>query len=74
MYITFASTKQATKAEPAMALKPRGEITKNPKQGYQWPQNRTHVCPPKTFAAALRNMHMRFGSMLGLVLEVRSCD
>ena len=26
------------KAEPTLALKPRGDITRNPKQGYQWPQ------------------------------------
>ena len=42
MYITFASTK-ANKAEPTMALKPREDVTRNLKQGYQWPQNRTYV-------------------------------
>ena len=26
------------KAEPTLALKPRGDITRSPKQGYQWPQ------------------------------------
>ena len=36
MYITFASAK-ANKAEPTLALKPRGDVTRNPKQGYQWP-------------------------------------
>ena len=25
------------KAEPTLALKPRGDITRSPKQGYQWP-------------------------------------
>ena len=30
--------------QPALALKPRGDVTRNPKQGYQWPQNRTCVC------------------------------
>ena len=43
MYITFTSAKHANKAEPTLALKPRGDVTRNPKQGYQWPQNRTHV-------------------------------
>ena len=43
MYITSASTKIANKAEPTLALKPRGDITRNPKQGYQWPQKRTCV-------------------------------
>ena len=43
MYITFTSAKQVNKAEPTLALKPRGDVTRNQKQGYQWPQNRTHV-------------------------------
>ena len=43
MYITFASAKIANKAEPTLALKPRGDVTSNPKQGYQWPQKRTCV-------------------------------
>ena len=38
MYITFASAKIANKAEPTLALKPRGDVTRKPKQGYQWPQ------------------------------------
>ena len=38
MYITFASTKIVNKAEHTLALKPRGDVTRNPKQGYQWPQ------------------------------------
>ena len=29
--------------QPTLALKPRGDVTRNPKQGYQWPQNRTIV-------------------------------
>ena len=32
--------KQANKAEHTLALKPR-DATRNPKQVYQWPQNRT---------------------------------
>ena len=43
MYITFASAKIANKAEPTLALKPRGDVTRNPKRGYQWPQKRTCV-------------------------------
>ena len=41
--ITFASAK-ATKAELTLALKPRGDVTRNSRQGYQWPQNRTCGC------------------------------
>ena len=33
----------ANKAEPTLALKPRGDITRSPKQGYQWPQKWTCV-------------------------------
>ena len=35
--------KKANKAEPTLALKPKGDITRNPKQGYQWPQKWTCV-------------------------------
>ena len=41
-YIMFASAMRLR--QPALALKPRGDVTRNPKQGYQWPQNRTCVC------------------------------
>ena len=29
--------------QPTLALKPRGDVTRNPKQGYQWPQKWTCV-------------------------------
>ena len=32
------------KQNPLWLLKPRGDVTRNPKQGYQWPQNRTCEC------------------------------
>ena len=34
---------KANKAEPTLALKPRGDVTRNTKQGYQWPPKRTCV-------------------------------
>ena len=34
---------KANKAEPTVALKPSGDVTRNPKQGYQWPPKRTCV-------------------------------
>ena len=40
--IYYTSTK-ANKAGSTLVLRPRGDVTRNPKQGYQWPQNRTHV-------------------------------
>ena len=33
---------------PTLALKPRGDITRSPKQGYQWPHEKD-LCPPKFF-------------------------
>ena len=44
MYITFASAMRIR--QPTLTLhvwKPRGEVTRNSKQGYQWPQKRTCV-------------------------------
>ena len=38
-YIRLCNVK---KAEPTLPLEPTGDITRNSKQGYQWPQNRTH--------------------------------
>ena len=35
--------KKASKAETTLALKPREEVTRNPKQGYKWPHKRTCV-------------------------------
>ena len=43
MYIMFASAMRTR--QPTLALKPRGDVTRNPKQGYQWPQKRTCVRP-----------------------------
>ena len=31
-----------------LALKPRADVTRNPKQGYQWPHEKDS-CPPKYF-------------------------
>ena len=38
---------KVNKAEPTLALNPRGDITRNPKQGYQWPPKRTCVSAKK---------------------------
>ena len=40
--------KKMNKAEPTPALKPRGGVTRNLKQGYQWPPKKD-ICPPKIF-------------------------
>ena len=36
--------RNVNKAERTLALKLRGDVPRNPKQGYQWPQNRTCEC------------------------------
>ena len=36
------------KVEPTLDLKPTGDVTRNPKQGYQWP-HKNDSCPPKIF-------------------------
>ena len=44
MYITFASAKIVNKAEPTLALKPRGDVTMKSKTGVPVaPQKRTCV-------------------------------
>ena len=32
--------------KPTLALKPRGDVTRSPKPGYQWPHKKDS-CPPK---------------------------
>ena len=39
----YIRLRYANKAEPTLTLKPRGDITRNPEQGYQWSPNRTCV-------------------------------
>ena len=42
-HISHMPQQSLNKAEPTLALKPRGDITRSPKQGYQWPQKWTCV-------------------------------
>ena len=41
--ISHTPPQSSNKAEPTLALKPRGDVTKSPKQGYQWPHKWTCV-------------------------------
>ena len=41
---TLHSPPQCELGRTTLALKPKGDVTRNPKQGYQWPQNRTCEC------------------------------
>ena len=43
MFNTRMPPSSPNKAEPPLALKPRGDVTRSPKQGYQWPHKKTHV-------------------------------
>ena len=42
---------------PTLALKPRGNVTRSPKQGYQWPHKK-ESCPPKIFFK--KNLQLKF--------------
>ena len=46
--VTHMPLLSSNKAEPTLALKPRGDITRSRKQGYQWPHKKDS-CPPKIF-------------------------
>ena len=37
--VHYVCLTKVSKAEPPVALDPRGDVTRNPKQGYQWPMN-----------------------------------
>ena len=42
-HISHMPQQSSNKAAPTLALKPRGDVTRSPKQGYQWPQKWTCV-------------------------------
>ena len=42
-HISHTPLQSLNKAEPTLALKPRGDVTRSPKQGYHWPQKWTCV-------------------------------
>ena len=46
--VTCTPLPNANKTEPTLALKPKGDVTRSPKQGYQWPHKKD-PCPPKNF-------------------------
>ena len=41
--ISHMPAQSSNKAEPTLALKPRGDVTRSPKQGSQWPHKWTCV-------------------------------
>ena len=52
--VTHMPLLSLNKAEPTLALKPRGDVTRSPKQGYQWPHKKDS-CPPKIKNKQLEN-------------------
>ena len=44
---------------PTLTLKPRGDVTRSPKQGYQWPHKRTHVLQKKIFKNFHKNLNTK---------------
>ena len=61
------SRPSVNKAEPTLALKPRGDITRSPKQGYQWPHQWTCV-QQKILKKSSHLQHE--GSMIGLQCQL----
>ena len=43
MRYSRAGTTQSVEHLPGLALKPRGDVARSPKQGYQWPPQKTYV-------------------------------
>ena len=56
---------KARKKGSTLALKPRVDVTKSPKQGFQWPQEKDFR-PPKMF---LKNRHGFAGTCRGIVVQ-----
>ena len=46
-------------SESTLALKPRADITRSPKQGYQWPHKKD-MCPPKILKKEEKMMVLKF--------------
>ena len=44
---------------PTLALKPRGDVTRSPKQGYQW-HHKKDLCHPKIFKKNKKTRCLRF--------------
>ena len=42
---------------PILALKPRAEVTRSPKYGYQWP-HKEDLCPPKKGLKTLQLLYL----------------
>ena len=56
--VNLRNSTQARKyaSESTLALKPRADITRSPKQGYQWPHKKD-MCPPKIKKKMFEHLH-----------------
>ena len=70
-HISHVPPPSANKAEPTLALISRGDVTRSPKQGYQWPHKWIWV--QQNFKKNLKKNHMpwwrylhRFGVSFGI--------
>ena len=62
--ISHMPSQSLNKAEPTLALKPRGDTTRSLKQGYQWPQ-KMDMCPTKIFKKMYsRSYHYPFSTTM----------
>ena len=50
----------SNKAEPTLVLKPGGDVTRSPKQGYQWPHKQT--CVQQKFKKKKKKKNIRINS------------
>ena len=59
--VNLRNSAQARKhaSESTLALKPRADVTRSPKQGYQWPHKKD-MCPPKIFKKKKKNHGQSF--------------
>ena len=58
--VNLRNSVQARKhaSESTLALKPRADVTRSPKQGYQWPHKKD-MCPPKILKKNLSFLQLR---------------
>ena len=56
-------TSEKVYKESTLALKPRANITRSPKQGYQWPHEKD-LCPPKIFKTNFSLKELILGNIL----------
>ena len=73
--VTHMLLPSLNKAAP-LALKPRGDVTRSPKQGYQW-SHKKDSCPPKIFKkinAYLRHIHANISKCdVKEINQIRAC-